>query len=71
MRPGERRPQVDHEDQGVGALDAALAVAGGAVAVGGRDHQEDSAADGLTDQRLVHPGMTAPVPMRKEAGAPW
>ena len=47
---------VDHEDQGVGALDARLGAAGLAVAVSGRDDQHDPAAHGLADQALVPAG---------------
>src|ERR1039458_4776958 len=47
---------VHHEDQGVGALDARRGVAGLAVSLGWRDHQQDPAANGDADQALVPAG---------------
>ena len=47
---------VDHEHQGVGAADAGLGVAGRAVALVGRDHEQHPGADGLADEALVEAG---------------
>jgi 2-polyprenyl-6-methoxyphenol hydroxylase-like FAD-dependent oxidoreductase len=44
---------VDHEDQGVGALDAYLRGPGGAVTLGRRDDKQHAAADGLADKAGV------------------
>jgi hypothetical protein len=49
----ERVDDVDHEHQGVVALDAGLGCAGAAVALGRRDGEHHPAAHGLADQALV------------------
>src|SRR2546430_17740531 len=49
----ERVDDVDHENQGVVALDACLGRAGAAVALGRRDGEHHPAAHGLADQALV------------------
>src|SRR6266705_1977096 len=53
LAPLERVDDVDHEHQGVVALDAGLGRAGAAIALGWRDGEHHPAAHGLADQALV------------------
>jgi hypothetical protein len=73
---------VHDEHEGVGAVDARLGDASGAVAVSRRDDQKDAAADDLADQAArdsgatfratswVLPAVGMPVPMSRNCRIP-